>query len=174
VLAYSETQSGRKRYHIEPLALADVVDRALRSFDQPLRESGAAVTVNIEPDLPPVMADASTLTRCIENLLSNAIKYGGRKGIIRISIDGVLDAVSGKVRLSVSDEGFGVPDQDVAHLFEPFHRGSNAATHTPGNGLGLHLVRKMMEAQKGSVEYRAVPSGGAKFILTLPAGDSEA
>jgi signal transduction histidine kinase len=57
-------------------------------------------------------------------------------------------------------------------LFEAFHRGSNATTHTPGNGLGLHLVRKVMEAQHGSVSYEHAAHGGARFTLTIPAADS--
>jgi CheY-like chemotaxis protein len=60
-----------------------------------------------------------------------------------------------------------VPPVDERYLFDPFHRGANAATNTPGNGLGLHLVRRMMEAQNGSVMYRRAAGGGASFVLAL-------
>jgi signal transduction histidine kinase len=169
IVTYTETQSGRKRYDIAPIAAVDAVDQAIRNVGEAIREAGATVVSRIDPDLPPVMADAATLTRCVQNLLSNAIKYGGREGPANIRIEADCDRVSNTVRLSVTDHGTGVPEEDVADLFEPFHRGANAATNTPGNGLGLHLVLKMMESQKGSVSYEAVPSGGARFVLSLPA-----
>ena len=61
--------------------------------------------------------------------------------------------LQGKVQLTVIDHGTGVPERDVKNLFEAFHRGSNASTNTPGNGLGLHLVDRIMKAQNGSVTY---------------------
>jgi signal transduction histidine kinase len=76
------------------------------------------------------------------------------------------------VHISVTDRGDGVPEADIPHLFEAFHRGSNATTHTPGNGLGLHLVHKIMEAQHGAVTYARADAGGACFTLTIPAADS--
>ena len=66
------------------------------------------------------------------------------------------------------DRGRGVPPDEVRQLFEPFHRGTNAVAGIPGNGLGLHLVRKEMEAQHGSVEYAPRPEGGADFSLLIP------
>ena len=84
-----------------------------------------------------------------------------------------MDRDGGRILLRVIDHGPGVPVQDVARLFDAFHRGSNAATNTPGNGLGLHLVRRIMEAQKGSVAYSRAVHGGACFTLSLPAaGDA--
>jgi signal transduction histidine kinase len=62
-----------------------------------------------------------------------------------------------------------VPAKDVPHLFDAFYRGSNVSSTTPGNGIGLHLVRKAMESQKGTVHYEDRPGGGAVFILTIPA-----
>ena len=70
------------------------------------------------------------------------------------------------------DHGAGVPERDVKHLLEAFHRGSNASTNTPGNGLGLHLVDRIMKAQNGSVTYERAADGGATFILTLQTAGS--
>jgi K+-sensing histidine kinase KdpD len=74
----------------------------------------------------------------------------------------------------MSDHGPGVPEVDERYLFDAFHRGSNAATNTPGNGLGLHLVRSIMESQKGSVAYERTLHGGACFTLTLPVANAPA
>jgi signal transduction histidine kinase len=170
VMTYTETQSGRKRYDLGPVDLGDVIDIALRNMSMVLREGSATVQRRIDPGVPPVMADAPALTRCLQNLLSNAVKYGRSNYSAQIDIEArVVPGSPDKVELSVIDQGLGVPEADIHHLFEAFHRGSNAMTNTPGNGLGLHLVQRLMEAQHGSVTYVRTLAGGAKFTLTLPA-----
>jgi len=172
VMAYTETQSGGKAYAISAVDPNDVVEIALRNMGNALREGNAAVQNKMESRLPLVMADAAALTRCLQNLLSNAIKYGQRDGNSTIEIYGRTVSESGsvaKVELNVVDRGPGVPDADVQYLFEPFHRGSNANTNTPGNGLGLHLVERIMKAHNGAVTYHREPDGGARFTLTLQA-----
>jgi len=177
VMTYTETQSGRKRYEVAPVDIGDVADNAIRNSLPLLREGSATVEKRFDPGLPPVMADASALTRCLQNLLSNAVKYGRNDYSARIELEGRAVPVPGspgKVELSVIDRGFGVPEGDVNHLFEAFYRGSNASTNTPGNGLGLHLVYRIMEAQNGTVTYSHMEFGGAKFTLTLPAASNPA
>jgi signal transduction histidine kinase len=172
VMAYTETQSGRKHYDLSPVDLGDVTELALRNMSTVMQEANAIVKKNVDPALPPVLADAPALTRCLQNLLSNALKYGGADQSAHVEIDARYDPEPGpygKVRLSVTDHGTGVPERDVRHLFEAFHRGSNASTNTPGNGLGLHLVDRIMKAQNGSVTYERAPDGGAIFTLTLQA-----
>ena len=156
---------------------ADVTDLALRNMSTVLQEGNATVKTDIEPGLPPVLADAPALTRCLQNLLSNAIKYGRGDHETPIEIEGrhvPEPGSAGKVQLTVIDHGTGVPERDVKNLFEAFHRGSNASTNTPGNGLGLHLVDRIMKAQNGSVTYERAPDGGARFTLTLQVVESPA
>jgi signal transduction histidine kinase len=169
VMTYAETQSGRKRYDIAPVDLNAVVDRALQNMALPLGDANASVENRIDPQLPPAMGDEVALTQCVQNLLSNALKYGSSADSAQIEIESEVEHSTGNIRLSVIDHGPGVPPVDERYLFDPFHRGANAATNTPGNGLGLHLVRRMMEAQDGSVMYQRAAGGGASFILTLPA-----
>ena len=177
VMAYTETQSGGKGYVLAPVDANDVVDNAIRSMANVLREGNSTVHNKVESELPLVMADVAALTRCIQNLLSNAIKYGRRDqgADIEIRCRHISDLGSaGKVELSIVDHGAGVPETDVRYLFEPFHRGSNANTNTPGNGLGLHLVERIMKAQNGAVTYQREPDGGARFTLILQAVASPA
>ena len=168
VMTYAETQSGRKRYDIAPVDLNAVVDRALQNMALPLGDANASVENRIDPQLPPAMGDEVALTQCVQNLISNALKYGSGTDSVQIEIESEVEGSSGTIRLSVIDHGPGVPPVDERYLFDPFHRGANAATNTPGNGLGLHLVQRMMEAQDGSVTYRRAAGGGASFMLTLP------
>jgi two-component system phosphate regulon sensor histidine kinase PhoR len=169
VMTYAETQSGRKRYDIAPVDLNAVVDRALQNMALPLGDANASVENRIDPQLPPAMGDEVALTQCVQNLISNALKYGSGTDSVQIEIESEVERSEGTIRLSVIDHGPGVPLVDERYLFDPFHRGANAATNTPGNGLGLHLVRSMMESQDGTVTYRRATNGGARFTLTLPA-----
>ncbi|HET9217525.1 MAG TPA: HAMP domain-containing sensor histidine kinase, partial [Terriglobia bacterium] len=150
VMAYTETQSGRKHYDLSPVHVGDVADLAMRNMSTVLQEGNTVVKKNIDAAVPPVLADAPALTRCLQNLLSNAIKYGqnNNQANVEIAARHVAEPGSGgTVQLIVTDHGHGVPERDVRHLFEAFHRGANATTNTPGNGLGLHLVDRIMKAQ---------------------------
>jgi signal transduction histidine kinase len=172
VMAYTETQSGNKRYMLAAVDAGDIIDIAVGAMTNALREANMTVEKSIDSGLPPVLADASALSRCLQNLLSNSAKYGrhGSRSTVEIHGRHVHQPGSpGKVELSVVDHGPGVPDNEVSSLFEPFHRGSHASTNTPGNGLGLHLVERMMKAQNGSIRYEPAPGGGAKFTLTVQA-----
>jgi signal transduction histidine kinase len=177
VMAYTETQSGRKNYDLVPVDVRDVTEMAIRNMTGVLSEGNARVTVDIAENLPPALADAPALVRCLQNLLSNAVKYGREEDGSQIEVQArylVETESAGKVQITVDDHGPGVPESDVKYLFEPFHRGSNATTNTPGNGLGLHLVDRIMQAQRGSVTYDRNVNGGARFTLTLQAAPNPA
>jgi len=177
VMAYTETQSGRKHYDLSPVDVGDVTELAIRNMSTVLQEGNTIVETYLDSALPPVLADAPALTRCLQNLLSNAIKYGQDGDVARVEIEAryVTEVgKAGKVQLSVKDHGPGVPERDVRYLFAAFHRGVNASTNTPGNGLGLHLVDRIMKAQNGSVTYERAPDGGAIFMLTLQVAEAPA
>ncbi len=169
VLLYSETQSGRKKYDLQPIDVNEVVDRAISHLSPAADLENCQLTTRMDPDLPPVKADAAALTQCVQNLLSNAVKYGGGGGKARIEIVAQKDAASGEVRLSVVDHGPGIDGADQRHLFEPFYRGARVGSSVPGNGLGLHLVKRIMQAQGGRVTFSPSPDGGAVFTLHIPA-----
>lgn len=111
----------------------------------------------------PVHAD--TLTRLLDNLLDNAIKYTPGGGDIRFCVQ----ERSGELAITLSDPGLGIAPEDQARLFdEPFHRGL-ASTHLiTGTGLGLNLVKRLLEAQGGRITVESVPSQGSAFTLALP------
>jgi signal transduction histidine kinase len=166
VLLYSETQSGRKKYQLGPVDVNEVIDRAITNLSPAIDLTHCELTTQIDPDLPPVKADAAGLTQCVQNLLSNAFKYGknGDKTQIKIA----ARKSGGEIQLSVIDRGAGIDSSDQRQLFEPFYRGKNAGPNTPGNGLGLHLVKRIMQAQRGRVTYSPSPYGGASFTLHIP------
>jgi signal transduction histidine kinase len=170
VLLYSETQSGRKKYALEPIDVNEVIDRAITNLSPAIDFEQCDLTTRIDPELPPVKADAAALSQCVQNLLSNAFKYGKRQDGERVQIEIAASTDSGapEVRLSVTDQGPGIESADQRLLFEAFYRGKNVGSNVPGNGLGLHLVKRIMQAQGGRVSYNPAPHGGASFTLHIP------
>jgi signal transduction histidine kinase len=168
VLLYSETQSGRKKYKLEPIDINEVIDRAITNISPAIELENCEFSTHIDQDLPPVKADPAGLSQCLQNLLSNAFKYGKTGDKAQIEIVGQRETGSNEVRLSVIDHGPGIDPIDQRHLFEPFYRGERVESNIPGNGLGLHLVKRIMQAQGGRVTFNQAPHGGACFTLHVP------
>lgn len=113
---------------------------------------------------PTVLIDERLVREVIENLVSNAVKYSaqGSRVLVRLTCPGDT------ARIEVSDSGIGVPQGDVAHLFEAFHRGGNVGA-TPGTGLGLAVVRQAVDLHGGTVEIESEVGAGTKVTVVLPA-----
>ncbi len=142
----------RKR---ELLHLAEVVESALERA----RRRGPGITFDVELDDTQCMGDAQNLERAITNLLDNAIKFSPPEGTITVTlVEGVL---------SIVDEGPGIADEDLEHIFDRFYR-SDRARNTPGTGLGLSIVAHTAEAHGGVVRAGNQQGGGAKFTLRVP------
>ncbi len=158
-------QSGSRVYRPEPVALAEVVGEALDASRWALQEGGFAVEEDVPADLPPVRADRGALQMAVQNLVDNAVKHAaaGRWLGLRARAAGPW------VTLTVEDRGPGIRPEDRPHLFEPFFRGPAAAGPVPGSGLGLSLVRQVVEAQGGRVSVAPGAAGrGSAFALRLP------
>lgn len=168
VLLYSETQSGRKKYKLVPVDVNDVIDRAIVNLSPAVDLGKCDLTTHVDSGLCPVKADAAALTQCLQNLLSNAFKYGKSGGQAHIKIEAKNDASGREVWLSVIDDGPGVEPRDRRNLFEPFYRGAHVGPNVPGNGLGLHLVKRIMQAQGGRVTFSPSEPSGARFVLHIP------
>ena len=166
-------QSGRRVYHPRPVEVGEIVDGALQDCRWLLQEKHIAVEREVDRDLPAVLADAAALRRAVQNLIENAVKYGGQAGWIGVR---ARRAASGAVEVTVADRGPGIRREDLPHLFEPFFRGRDAARGgTPGSGLGLSLVRHVVEAHGGRITVATGAAGasgdpeGSAFTLHLPA-----
>lgn len=170
-LEFAGIQSGRRVYHPRPVEVGEIVDGALADCRWRLQEKRVEVERDVEPGLPPLLADPAALRRAVANLIENAVKYGGRPGWIGIR---ARRAPSGQIEITVADRGPGIRREDLPHLFEPFFRGRDAATGgIPGSGLGLSLVRHIAEAHGGRVTVASGAAGeGSAFTLHLPAAGS--
>jgi signal transduction histidine kinase len=170
VLEFAGIQSGRKAYNISSVDVASVIDRALVAMEPALESDDFRIEKRIAAYLPPVMADSSALSRAIQNLLDNAMKYSGDSRWIGVSAR--TEVIYGKfeVQITVSDKGMGIAPADMPRVFEPFHRGqATVAAQIHGSGLGLSLVKHILEAHGGRVDVRSVEGEGSSFTLHLPA-----
>src|SRR5262249_52745976 len=134
---------------------------------QHLRRAGFIVAVDIASDLPPIRFDATSLAEVVLNLLDNAAKYSdGRK---QISVSLRLENYSAV--LEIADQGIGIPDSERERIFEQFYRGQNS-TDKGGYGLGLFLVKKIVDAHGGSIGVKSEAGRGSTFRLAFPASSS--
>ena len=140
---------------VESVELVEVVDHAVE------RVRRRAPSVTFRTDLSPwvVSGEAGTLERAVTNLLDNAAKWSPPGGTVRVRLAGGV--------LSVEDEGPGIAEHDLPHVFDRFYR-SQESRAMPGSGLGLSIVRQVAERHSGTVEASASPGGGARLTLWLP------
>ena len=113
--------------------------------------------------------DDVRLRRVLSNLLDNAIKYSPKGGEVLISIDPFSGGVD-SARVSVKDQGIGIPAPDLPHVFDRFYRASNASAEVVGSGIGLSGVRQIVEQHGGAVEIDSVEGSGTTVTMTLPLG----
>ena len=168
ILRFAAGQSRPASYHPGPVPVSEAVARVLANIAALPEAEGFTVEREMEPDLPPVQADAAALTHCLENLVLNALKYGGAKRWARVRA-GKANGGS-RVRISVEDRGEGIDPADLAHIFEPFYRGKSAqAAQIHGAGLGLSLARDIAEGMGGRLDVSSERGRGSTFTLELPA-----
>jgi signal transduction histidine kinase len=140
-----------------------VAESALsRLFDR-AEAAGLELTLDAPPSLPRVRADADRLEQALTNLLDNAVKYtpGGGTVAVRLISEG------GYVRVEVNDTGPGISPDDLPHLFEPLYR-AESARHLPGTGLGLTIVRAILDQHDAPVSVHSAPGQGTTFTFRLP------
>jgi signal transduction histidine kinase len=165
VLAFAAVRSGRAIQMRASVAVDRLIEQVLNSSSA-LRDSGVAVEKRIEPGLPPILADPAALRNAVNNLLDNALKYGtGERKWIGVS----ASAVGQAVEIRVADRGPGIPDDEQSQIFEPFFRGRSAVSdQVHGTGLGLSLVRGIVEAHGGSAYVESDAGKGTTVVLRLP------
>ena len=131
--------------------------------DDALPRHVLSLSCRVEHPVAPAHAD--TLTLILENLLDNAVKYSPFGGDVAVT----LAEGAGELEIAVSDAGLGIAPEDQPRLFdEPFQRGRLAARDIAGTGLGLNMVKRLLDAQGGRIGVRSAPDRGSAFTLTVP------
>jgi signal transduction histidine kinase len=147
-----------------------IVAEVLDAYRFQIEQQGFTLDVAVADDLPEVVADKEALGQALLNLVNNSVKYSRDEKYIRLDVR--HDA--GRVLISVTDRGIGVAKSEQRKIFEKFYRAEDSLVHeTKGSGLGLSLVKHIMEAHGGSVEVESAPGKGSTFTLVLPAQAGE-
>jgi two-component system phosphate regulon sensor histidine kinase PhoR len=167
VLSFSRSEKGAERVAIAPTPIAPEIHGAIELFLPLARSRRMTVQVDVPTGLL-AMADRNALRQIVLNLLDNAAKYGPAGQTIRVR----GEAVGHRVRLTIEDEGPGVPASDRDRIWEPYVRlNRDAEAATGGSGIGLSVVRELVTMQHGTVTVDRAESGGARFIIDLQAAD---
>jgi CheY-like chemotaxis protein/anti-sigma regulatory factor (Ser/Thr protein kinase) len=169
VLDLSSLEAGGMRLRLEPVALADVLAEAMPLM-QPLARKHR-IELRVAPQLPGlVRADRTRLRQVLLNLLSNAIKYNRSQGSVQIGSQVARDGVT----LRIADTGRGMTAEQLAHLFEPFNRLGHEGGGIEGSGIGLAIVKALVDGMGGDVRVSSVPDQGSEVLLRLPAATTSA
>jgi signal transduction histidine kinase len=125
------------------------------------------IVVGYEAGLPRVDADPDALERILTNLVSNALKYSPPGRLVRIRARGA--AHGGAVEVEVEDQGAGIPAESLARIFEPYYRAPEAAGTVRGAGIGLAVVKSLVEAHGGSIRVESAHGVGTRVVFSVPA-----
>jgi signal transduction histidine kinase len=169
LLDAARLESGRMELILRPTDFAGLVDEVLTELRPQLEAREQSVTYDAAPELPLALVDRGRAAQVLANLIVNASKFGPARSPIRIELrDEPGDA--GWLRVSITDEGPGVPPEEEERLFRPFERGAAATTRAqPGVGLGLYISRSIVELHGGRLWLQSPARHGASFFATFPA-----
>jgi signal transduction histidine kinase len=171
LLDTARLEAGRVDLNIAPVDIPDLIREVAGTLAPLAQEKSIVVSMNASDDTPMAMADRLRLEQVLVNLLSNAIKFTPEEGRIDISCGLEPD---GMIRCSVSDTGIGMPEDELPYVFDKFHQVRAARTNKlKGTGLGLTIVKYLVEAHGGEVSVVSKVDEGTTFAFTVPAGSSE-
>lgn len=166
ILDISRIESGHLELTDEQLTLTDVVENAVQIIEERARRGGVLLETHLPGALPNVKADRRAMTQILLNLLSNAVKFTPPGG--RVVVSASMHR-NGGVALQVSDTGVGIPANEISELMQPFVQASNQTSASEGGtGLGLYLVKRLVEEQEGIFELESEEGQGATATVRLP------
>ncbi|MDP2317436.1 MAG: HAMP domain-containing sensor histidine kinase [Pseudomonadota bacterium] len=165
VLDFAAIERGRKKYTFRPGDLGLSVARMVEAAMVAMETRGMDIQLTLPEDLPVVWHDTDAVSQVLTNLLSNAAKYGQESGWIKVDV-----ALSGEeVLVAISDGGIGIAPEEQRQIFEQYYRSSDPlARRKKGTGIGLTIVKYIMEAHGGRVSVRSAPGSGSTFTLHFP------
>jgi len=158
LLQMARIESGHVSANLTPVEVLSLCDEVVADFE------GRSTGITVGGDAAVALADREHLCRVVINLIDNALKYG------EAPVELTVGRVGDRVRLVVRDHGAGVPEEFVPRLFDRFAQASSGVTRqSTGTGLGMAIVRGLMDAMSGTITYEAAEGGGAAFVVELPA-----
>jgi two-component system phosphate regulon sensor histidine kinase PhoR len=164
-LELSRLQSGRTRYQMAPFVISELVDDVINLLRPQAEERGLTLNAILPDLLPRVIGDRERIRQVLVNLASNAIKYNKPDGEVWLELEPLPDAAL--LRINVRDTGRGIPEKDVPHIFEKFYRVADSEGYAQGTGLGLNIVKQLVEAHGSQMLVTSQVDVGTTFSFTL-------
>jgi two-component system, NtrC family, sensor histidine kinase KinB len=166
LLDISRIESGKMEMNLQSVSASQIIRSAVESFQGSARDRNVELSTSLPEDTPEVVADTMQIEHVIANLLTNALKYTPAGG--KITISALTE--NEHVRFLVADTGSGIPAQYLPQVFDQFFRVPGQETKT-GTGLGLTIVREIVQAHDGTVRAESTPGIGSTFSFTIPRSD---
>ena len=165
ILNFSKMEANKKVYQFKNEDLNHIVTDVLKIYEHHLKNNGFTYEINRQDNRLPVHVDRQAIEEAIINLIDNAIKYSGEKNTIMIETGTENDHAF----VSVKDQGIGISKRDKIHIFEKFYRAGKGEVHnTKGTGLGLTLVKHIVDAHRGRIDLVSNLGEGSTFRLLVP------
>ncbi|MCI0399479.1 MAG: GAF domain-containing sensor histidine kinase, partial [Chloroflexi bacterium] len=166
ILNLSRLETGQEKAGLAPVSLSEVVEQVVITHLPRAEKARLALNYKLDPDVPLVEGERSQLARVVTNLVANAINYTLR-GSIEVRL--IYDPERGEARLEVEDTGIGIDAEDWPYLFDRFYRGQRARQmDIPGTGLGLGIVKEIVELHGGRIEFQSEVDVGTTFCVFFP------
>jgi len=161
---FAKIEKNKKEYHLELINLSNVVQSAVDAMTYWLKEQGFKTEVKIESDIK-TRADGDAIEQAVLNLLSNAMKYSFKQKEIKLD----LFARNQSIYIQVGDKGIGIPDKEQKHIFDKYYRvPMNHEGDKGGAGLGLTVVKHIIDAHRGTIKIKSRVNRGSTFTMILP------
>lgn len=168
-LRFSRIERNSERYQLTPEPPAQLVTQAVSVVGNKLNQAGTRFSTTVDPDVPSVAVDRDAFVTVLANLLDNAVKFTDETALIELRV--CTDKTF--VVFEVIDDGIGMSASDAKHIFEKFYQSDTLLSRSHGGcGLGLSLVRSIVEGHGGSVEVQTTPGEGSTFRVKIPASQS--
>jgi signal transduction histidine kinase len=169
VLDFSRIDQGRKQYEFEPTDIVALVEQTVRLMEPGAVERQVSVVFAAPGESLTGDVDARAIQQALVNLLDNAIKHSPAGATVTVGLESRLNLQSSNINLFVEDHGDGIPPEDHDRIFEPFYRrGAELRRETQGVGIGLTIVKHIVEGHGGKVTVRSAPGEGSRFTIELP------
>ena len=170
ILDFARMEEGKKEFEFDMVDIGPLLEKTVSTIQQQVRHEEFTVEAKIDAPLPSIQADRAAVTQAITNLIDNAIKYsaGAKKIYVRVFKDDQY------LIITVQDFGVGIKPEEIDRVFERFYRGGDELTRTvKGSGLGLTLVKQIVQAHHGSVHVESEPGRGSTFSIRIPLESTE-
>ena len=169
LLDFGRMDAGRRHYQLEPVDLSALVRDGVQEYCREATANGHRVEMSAEPSALIVNADREAMRRVVRNLLENAVKYSPDSPVVWVETAGTSDSAVLRVR----DDGIGIPVDEHARIFEKFVRGEGARRACiEGTGIGLAMVKEIVEVHRGYVHVSSEPGRGSTFEIRLPLSEA--